>query len=150
MPSEHGQATLEWTGLVLLAALGMAAVTSLLTRVDGRGLGESVAHAITCAAGGGCPARPPPERPSPPSRSAAPAEVPAGRPGVSPARAAAALQALRGAAGVAEKIWILCLGYRRYRYEVEHPRLPMEAMPLEEALDIANECVNPLGFLAPD
>lgn len=73
-----------------------------------------------------------------------------GRPGVSPARAAAAFRTLRGVTDVAKKVWIVCLGYRRYRYEVEHPRAPTEAMPLEEALDIANECFNPLGFLAGD
>jgi len=144
--SEHGQATIEWTGLVLLAAVALAALMALVTRVDGRGLGESVAHAITCAARGGCAARPPPplaqrreRRPVPPARPAVPAK-----------RAAAAFHALRGVAEVAKKAWIVCLGYRRYRYELEHPRVPTEAIPLEEALDIANECVNPLGFLAGD
>jgi hypothetical protein len=51
---------------------------------------------------------------------------------------------------VARKAWIVCLGYRRYRYEMEHPLAPNEAMPVEEALDIANECLNPFGFLAGD
>jgi hypothetical protein len=153
MPSEDGQATIEWTGLLLLVALAMAALSALLTRVDGRGLGASVAQAITCTARGGCPARPPPEsaeRRAPRRVRPAHPEVPMGRPGVSPARAAAAFRTLRGVTDVAKKVWIVCLGYRRYRYEVEHPRAPTEAMPLEEALDIANECFNPLGFLAGD
>ncbi|HEY6778429.1 MAG TPA: hypothetical protein VI122_18125 [Thermoleophilaceae bacterium] len=164
MASEQGQATVEWTSLVLLTALATAALTALVARVDGRGMGESVAHAITCAARGGCAARPPPAvderpepRPVPPVRPKVPAEVPAARPEVPAARpevpaarAAAAFRTLRGVADVAKKAWIVCLGYRRYRYEVEHPRLPTEAMPMEEALDIANECVNPLGFLVGD
>jgi hypothetical protein len=37
------------------------------------------------------------------------------------------------------------LGHRRYRYEREHPRAPGDAMPLEEALDLANACLNRLG-----
>jgi hypothetical protein len=144
--SEHGQATIEWTGLVLLAALAMAALTALVTRVDGRGLGESVVNAITCSARGGCAARPPP----PTARRPEPRPAPPPRPAVPAARAAAAFHALRGIAEVAKKAWIVCLGYRRYHYELEHPRIPTEAMPMEEALDIANECVNPLGFLAGD
>jgi hypothetical protein len=168
--SERGQATVEWTGLVLLATLVLAALATLVPRIDGRGLGESVAHAITCAARGGCAARPPPpaagrpeSRPGPPARpaqparpapSARPAQPPRpaqpARPAPSPGRTAAAFQALRGAGEVAKKVWIVCLGYRRQRYELEHPRAPLEAMPPEEALDIANECLNPLGFLAWD
>jgi hypothetical protein len=144
--SEHGQATIEWTGLVLLAAVAMAALTALVPRVDGRGLAESLTHAITCAARGGCAARPPP----PLARRSAPRPAPPARPAVPAGRAAAAFQALRGVAEVAKRAWIVCLGYRRYRYEIEHPRMPTEAMPMEEALDIANECVNPLGFLAGD
>src|SRR5215211_9525737 len=100
---------------------------ALVTRVDGRGLGESVAHAITCAARGGCEARPPPplaqrreRRPVPPARPAVPAT-----------RATAAFQALRGVAEVAKRAWIFCPGYRRYRSELENPRVPTEPIPLE-------------------
>jgi hypothetical protein len=165
--SEGGQATVEWTGLVLLATLVLGALAALIPRIDGRGLGESVAHAITCAARGGCAARPPPQvthrprpraaRPALPAPPAAPAGPPrsalaAGPPRPAPpdGRAAGALQALRGAGEAAKKIWIVCLGYRRHRYELAHPRAPSEAMPLEETLDLANECLNPLGFLAWD
>jgi hypothetical protein len=183
--SEGGQATVEWTGLVLLATLVLGALAALIPRIDGRGLGESVAHAITCAARGGCAARPPPQvthrprpraaRPALPAPPAAPAgpprsplpagpprsALPAGpprsalaagppRPAPPDGRAAGALQALRGAGEAAKKIWIVCLGYRRHRYELAHPRAPSEAMPLEETLDLANECLNPLGFLAWD
>jgi hypothetical protein len=165
--SEGGQATVEWTGLVLLATLVLGALAALIPRIDGRGLGESVAHAITCAARGGCAARPPPQvthrprpraaRPALPAPPAAPAgpprsPLPAGPPrsALADGRAAGALQALRGAGEAAKKIWIVCLGYRRHRYELAHPRAPSEAMPLEETLDLANECLNPLGFLAWD
>jgi hypothetical protein len=141
MVSEGGQATVEWTGLVLLVALALAALATLVPRVDGRSLGGAVAHAITCSARGGCAA----ERAPP--RGAERADVPRSRPRVSAPRAAAAFQALRGVREVAKRAWIVCLGYRRYVYEREHPRAPTEAMPLEEALGIANECLNPLGFL---
>jgi phage tail tape-measure protein len=144
--SERGQATIEWTGLVLLATLVLAALAALVPRIDGRGLGGSVAHAITCAARGGCAARPPP----PVAPRTKPRLVRPVRPARPVGRAAAASQALRGAGEVAKRVWIVCLGYRRYRYELEHPRAPTEAMPLEEALDVANECLNPLGFLAWD
>lgn len=146
MTSQRGQATIEWTGLVLLATLVLAALATLVPRVDGRGLGGSVAHAITCAARGGCAARPPP----PVARRPMPGRAPPARPTVPVGRAAAAFQALRRAGKVARKAWIVCLGYRRYRYELEHPLAPNEAMPVEEALDIANECLNPFGFLAAD
>jgi hypothetical protein len=144
--SEHGQATIEWTGLVLLAAVAIGALAALVPRVDGRGLGDSVAQAITCAARGGCAAGPR-QRAAEPLRRDLTRPT---RPAVPAARAAAAFRALRGVGEVAKRAWIVCLGYRRYRYELEHPRLPTEAMPLGEALDIANECLNPLGFFAED
>ena len=56
MGSESGQATIEWTGLVLLVAVALGALLTLAPPVDGRRLGGSVAHAITCAARGGCAA----------------------------------------------------------------------------------------------
>jgi hypothetical protein len=140
MHPERGQATTEWTGLVLLIALAMAALATLVPRVDGRSLGGAVAHAITCSARGGCAAERAPPRPvdRAPRRPS--------RPAVTATRAAAAFQALRGVREVAKKAWIVCLGYRRYLYERDHPRAPTEAMPLDEALGIANECLNPLGF----
>ena len=146
MTSERGQATIEWTGLMLLAALVMAALAALVPRIDGRSLGGSVANAMSCAVRGNCAARPPP----PGAEHPKPRPVRPARPAVPIDRAAAAFQALRGAGKVAKKVWIVCLGYRRHRYELEHPRAPTEAMPVDEALDIANECLNPLGFLAWD
>jgi hypothetical protein len=178
MVCERGQATIEWTGLALLVAIVLGALATLAPRVDGRGLGATVAHSITCAARGGCADAPPgnagaglrsdrPEETAAPPRSTAadPRNVAAdprnappttraspgagvARPPVRADRAAAASRALRGVREVARKVWIVCLGYRRYIYERDHPRLAPEGMPLEEALGIANECLNPLGFLS--
>ena len=70
---------------------------------------------------------------------------------VSRRRALDALRRLRSVgAKLVKRAWIVCIGYRRFRYELEHPRLPHEAMPLEEAIDIANGCLNPYGFLVED
>lgn len=51
---------------------------------------------------------------------------------------------------LAKRLWIVCLGYRRHRYELEPPRAPIEAVPLDDALDLANTCLNGIGFLAED
>jgi hypothetical protein len=166
---EYGQATIEWTGLVTLAAVALTALAALRPDVDGRALGGSVAHAITCAARGGCDlggqrkrlAQASPRSPAaqPPAglRSAGPppggraTPIPADRAAPIPAdRAAPAFQVLRRIEDVARKAWIVCLGYRRFVYERSRPRPPTEAMPLDEALRIANACLNPLGFLVED
>jgi hypothetical protein len=67
--------------------------------------------------------------------------------GVSRARAVDAFRRLRGVGELAKRVWIVCLGYRRFLYELDHPRAPTEAMPLEEALDIADACLNPAAFI---
>jgi hypothetical protein len=147
MLSERGQATVEWTGLVLLVAVALGALATLAPRVDGRSLGGAVAHAITCSARGGCAA----ERGAPRRQERAErADLRPARPRVAAPRPTAAVQALRGAREVAKRAWIVCLGYRRFRYERDHPRGPMEGMPVDEALDIANECLNPFGFFGED
>jgi hypothetical protein len=144
MLSEHGQATVEWTGLVLLVAVALGALATLAPRVDGRRLGGAVAHAITCSARGGCAA----ERGAPHRLERA--ELRPARPRVSAPRTTAPVQALRGVREVAKRAWIVCLGYRRFLYERDHPRGPMEGMPVDEALDIANDCLNPFGFFGED
>ena len=171
MGSESGQATIEWTGLVLLVAIALGALLTLARPVDGRRLGGSVAHAITCAARGGCAAAggaPPSARRASP-RIAVPAASPGtGRvgspatsghagPGPAPPHAAAPPAprsadpaALRGARTAAKRLWLLCLGYRRFRYDLEHPRAPMQGVPMSETLDTVNECLNPLSFLVGD
>jgi hypothetical protein len=55
MASERGQATIEWTAVVLLVALVFATVVALaVPQVDGRSYGGAIARAILCAARGGC------------------------------------------------------------------------------------------------
>jgi hypothetical protein len=55
MASERGQATIEWTAVVLLVALAFASFLALaLPHVDGRSYGGALARAILCAARGGC------------------------------------------------------------------------------------------------
>ncbi len=66
------------------------------------------------------------------------------------AKAVNAFRSLRGLGRVSNSLWIVCLGYRRYVYEREHPRAPLAPMPVEEALDVADTCLNPLNFLGDD
>ena len=54
MRSERGQASVEWVGLVLLAALGLGALASVAPAVDGRSFGGFLAHRLVCAVKGGC------------------------------------------------------------------------------------------------
>jgi hypothetical protein len=49
--------------------------------------------------------------------------------------------------GIARHAWVVCLGYRRWRHELDHPRAPTEPIPLRDALQIVNGCVNPYAFL---
>jgi hypothetical protein len=44
---------------------------------------------------------------------------------------------------------VACIGWRRFRYEREHPeRLdPLAPIPVRDGLGIANDCLNPAGFL---
>ncbi|MGH2715530.1 MAG: hypothetical protein ACRDM7_16900, partial [Thermoleophilaceae bacterium] len=65
-------------------------------------------------------------------------------------RAVDAFRRLRGVARVGRHAWIFCLGYRRWRYELGHPSAPTEALPLGEALAIANDCLNPHSYLFED
>jgi hypothetical protein len=43
--------------------------------------------------------------------------------------------------------WVACLGYRRLRYDLDHPRFPLDPIPPGEILDELNECLNPWKFL---
>lgn len=54
MASERGQATVEWTAIVLLVALVLGAVVAAVPAVDGRSLGGTIAHSIVCAVRGNC------------------------------------------------------------------------------------------------
>jgi hypothetical protein len=154
MSRERGQASVEWTGLVLLVALVLAALGTVSGLLPGRapasdgGIGKAVAERLTCAARGACGGAPGPRASTAPPVSPAAGAV--GR-GVTRARAVDALRRLRSVgAKLARRAWIVCLGYRRFRYELEHPRAPNEVMPLDEAIDIANGCLNPYAFLVED
>jgi hypothetical protein len=45
--AEAGQATVEWTGLLLLVALVLAAAAHLASKADGKELGTTLAHSVT-------------------------------------------------------------------------------------------------------
>ena len=135
---------MEWVGLLLLVALALGAAFGLAPRVEGRSLGAALAHRLTCAAGAGCAAqrlntfgvhRVPNRSADGHRRAAVSLGVPAAR---------------RVAGALARRAWIACLGYRRYRYERAHPgRLsPFDPIPVKDAAEIANKCVNPYAFLA--
>jgi hypothetical protein len=86
---------------------------------------------------------------APPAPATAPrvSAPPVSAPPASAPRAVDAFRSLRGVADVARHTWILCLGYRRWRYELEHPMAPTETLPLDEALSIVNTCFNPHDYL---
>jgi hypothetical protein len=175
---ESGQATVEWVALVLVAALVLTAAAALSSRDSDRGLGRLVAKRITQAprevgratagiapapagiepatagvapAPGGVARSPSAAAPpaSAPRAAAPPASAPQA-PAHHPPPAVDAFRRLRGVAQVAKHAWIVCLGYRRWRYELAHPSAPTEALPLREALAIANECLNPYGYLVEE
>ena len=148
---------MEWVGLVLLAALVLGGLAAFAAPVADRGLGTAVAQRITCAARGGCAGAAAPHArargplATGPSGAAPPVRAGAGARPRAPARArrahARARDRLRGVANAGKRLWILCVGWGRLVYEREHPRAPNEAMPLEEVVEIADSCFNPLGFL---
>ena len=57
-----------------------------------------------------------------------------------------AFRRLRGLGRLTNRIWIVCLGYRRFVYERHQVLEPAGTMPYEQALDIADDCLNPLSF----
>jgi hypothetical protein len=136
---EGGQATVEWVALLLAAALVLAGAGALAGREADRALGEELAERITRTAAaapapaGGAPAAPR-VRAAPPAPAAGPRNVDAFR-------------SVRGVADVAKHAWIVCLGYERWRHELEHPAAPSEALPVDVALSIVNTCFNPHDYL---
>ena len=49
MGDDGGQATIEWVGLILLAAVALGALGAVLALVDGRSYGGFLSHRIVCA-----------------------------------------------------------------------------------------------------
>jgi hypothetical protein len=164
MEGERGQATVEWVGLVLAVSVGMTALVAGARGAGGRdgeqagrALGGAVAGRLVCAVRDGCAAggggagvaSPGAPRPGPPALPFVPPGMPGPR-GPVPRRDAprAPTAALgRGATGAVDHAWLVCLGYRRFRYDAEHPRPPTAPLPLDAALEIANDCFNPWAFV---
>ena len=153
MRDATGQATIEWVGLVLVAALALGAVAAFRAPAQDRSLGRLIAERITCAAArdGRCV---PTAAGAPAVRTAVapPAPTPVRRVGRAVTRAGAleALERLRGLGKWGGRVWMVCLAYRRYIFERDHRLDAIRGMPLEEAVDIADECLNPLSFLGGD
>ena len=163
MRSERGQASVEWIALLLLLALGLAALARLAPRADASHLGSELLSRVTCAARGGCEAER--GRPAPPGRHSRLVTVPplvpiAPRPGArSPAGRSPLTRrprwgplirrARRGAGTFWRRAWMLCLGYERVRYSVLHPeiRFPHQTIPISEDLRIANDCLSPVDLV---
>ena len=169
---EAGQAAPEWVGTVLLVTVALGALAAFRAPGGGDGgVGEMVAHRIACAAGGACvgasggaaaagrrgavsaarAVRRSPVTRAPSAVTRGPSDVGQASSPVPRARAIDALRRLRAVGGtLVKRAWIVCIGYRRFRYELEHPRAPNQVMPVAEAVDIANGCLNPYGFLAEE
>jgi hypothetical protein len=156
MQDASGQATIEWVALVLVAALVLGALAAFRAPAQDRGLGRLLAERIACtAAGRACgPAAKGgvAERASGGRAIAAPPRVRARRLRrvVSRAGALDAIERLRGLGKWGGRMWMVCLGYRRYIFERDHRLEAIRGMPLAEAIDIADECLNPLSFLGGD
>ena len=54
MGTERGQASVEWVGLVLLAALAIGGLAAVGPKLDGRSYAGFLAHRLVCAVKGGC------------------------------------------------------------------------------------------------
>lgn len=54
MASERGQATIEWTAVVLVVALALSAAVVFVPAIDGRSFGGWLAHRMLCAMGARC------------------------------------------------------------------------------------------------
>jgi Flp pilus assembly pilin Flp len=162
MGRESGQATVEWTALLLLVALVLVAAGQLASRADGTELGTTLAHSLTPRARPVRESRPKRpsvkrpsvkrpsiERPSIESRAESAAPLPAFPPRAKAAGRDALARAGRGAGGLWRRAWFACLVYERTRYAFRHPesRLPGYTLPYGEAIRMINGCVSPVDLL---
>ena len=161
MRGESGQASVEWVALVLLLALGLAALVRFAPRADAEALGPDLVHAIGCAARGDCDAGAA-SRGGPRPMVSAPPLVPVApraRPAPAVRRRAVPERLLRGralvrrvgrGAGLAwRRSWLLCLGYERARYGFLNPevRFPGMPIPLSEDVRMLNDCLSPVDVI---
>ena len=137
MASERGQATVEWTGLLLLVALALVALSHLASKADGRELGNPATRSPS-GAGGSSPDSPR-THPEPAARSALPG------PGFPrfPRRGGRRRARGRGGAALWRKAWFACLVYERTRYAFRHPesQFPGYTLPYGDALRMINSCL---------
>jgi hypothetical protein len=146
---EGGQATVEWVALVLAAALLLGAAAAFAGREADRGVGEAVAKRITRTARG--VGRKPAGAAGPNAPAPAPAApAPSPSPLSSLPRAVGIAGGLAGIGRVAKHGWIVCLGYKRWKHELENPSAPTEPLPVDVALSIVNTCFNPHDYLLED
>jgi hypothetical protein len=146
--SESGQATVEWVGLVLGVALLLGALVAggreAARGQSGPELGEAIAGRMVCATRDACGARAVAHAATP-RAGRAPAAL--RRRSAPPARAATAARALPKGREALGHAWLACFAYRRFEYEREHPMTPRQSVPLDDAVDIINDCLDPLSFL---
>lgn len=143
---------MEWVALVLVAALVLGAGAALAGGEADRGLGRAVAKRIsgTARGAGAGSVTPSPlvrKRPKSGRFRTAPDMGLRGQAAPPPPRAADAFRSVRGIADVAKHAWIVCVGYERWRHELEHPSAPTEPLPVDVALSIVNTCFNPHDYL---
>jgi hypothetical protein len=165
MRGERGQASVEWIGLLLLAALALAALSHLAPRAGGHDMAATVLEPMECAARGRCAPGPQPPRPAAGpalERAAVPFLLPQPR-GFAPvelrelrrlarrpvASRALARQARRGFTRAWRRAWLACLFYERIRYNLLHPesRIPGHRIPASELFRMLNDCISPVDFV---
>jgi hypothetical protein len=157
---ERGQATAEWVALLLGLALAFGGALTAARGADfggsAHGLGVALSERMTCAVHDGCSTGARPRTAPLPARRPA-HHVPAlrlaprflGR-GVPPAAApSAGRRLIRSLARAGQHAWVVCFGVRRLRQELDHAQSPREVLSPHDALDVLNECLNPLEFLLP-
>jgi hypothetical protein len=143
MHGERGQATVEWTGLLLLVALALLGLSQLASKADGRELGTTLAHSVMQ------PARRAQRAAQLPRAQAPPVRVQGVPPMRLPKLPASLKRVGHGVGAVWRKAWFACLVYERTRYALRHPesRVPGYTLPYGAALRMINNCVSPVDLL---
>jgi hypothetical protein len=140
---EHGQATVEWAGLLLLVTLALLALSQLAPKADGRELGTTLARSVTGVEHKSVARRQiSSTHPAPPTlRAVVRPTLP---------RLPRSLGRIgRGAGALWRRAWFACLVYARTKYALEHPEIsvPGYTLPYGTALRMINSCVSPIDLL---